>query len=91
MEKFRPYLNWLFVVFAVIGAATLAQLTINKHHELKIRQTQIMSEDIKTALSKGIDPIVVRCAYASETDQVCLIRAASRNAEQHVELRTPAN
>jgi len=37
-------------------------------------QTQAMKSNIDVAISKGIDPVAVRCAYGS-SDQICLAYA----------------
>jgi len=42
-------------------------------------QTDRMSKDIQLALEKGIDPMVIRCAYANEDDRVCLVHAAANS------------
>jgi len=38
---------------------------------------QLMSKNIQDAITKGIDPMSVRCSYASETDTVCVAYAYS--------------
>ena len=36
-----------------------------------------MERNIETAIAKGIDPLAVRCAYGSSTDQICVSYAAN--------------
>lgn len=38
---------------------------------------QLMAGNMETAISKGIDPLAVRCSYAPGTDTICVAYAAS--------------
>jgi hypothetical protein len=40
-----------------------------------------MAKNIKDAIDKGIDPMSVRCSYASETDNVCVAYAYSKHSK----------
>jgi len=42
---------------------------------------QLMARNIKDAIDKGIDPMSVRCSYASETDNVCVAYAYSKQGK----------
>jgi len=42
-----------------------------------INDRKLMSQNIDSAISKGIDPISVRCSYAASTDTICVAFAAS--------------
>ena len=37
----------------------------------------LMAKNVDNAIAKGIDPLTVRCAYASERDMICMAFAAS--------------
>jgi hypothetical protein len=39
-----------------------------------------MKTNIDAAVVKGIDPIAVRCAYASSSDMMCVAYAASKGS-----------
>lgn len=54
-------------IIALIGAVTFYQ-----YESLKSIQS-----NVESAIVKGIDPIAVRCAYASERDVVCVAYGAS--------------
>ena len=41
-------------------------------------QTQAIKSNIETAISKGIDPLSVRCAYTNSQDTVCVAYAARK-------------
>jgi hypothetical protein len=42
-----------------------------------VNDRKLMAQNIDSAISKGIDPISVRCSYASSTDTICVAFAAS--------------
>jgi len=61
------------------GCVTLAivtligSITFYSYSELKS-----VERNVESAIVKGIDPVAVRCAYASQSDVVCVAYAASR-------------
>ena len=42
-----------------------------------INDRKLMSTNITDAVSKGMDPLSVRCSYSTSTDTVCIAYAAS--------------
>ncbi len=42
------------------------------------KSNELMSQNIETAISKGLDPLSVRCSYAISTDNICVAYAASK-------------
>ena len=42
-----------------------------------INQSKIMADTIAAASAKGVDPLAVRCSFASNQDTICLIYAAT--------------
>jgi uncharacterized membrane protein len=44
----------------------------------KINDRRLMSGNIDNAISKGIDPISVRCSFAESDDSICVAMAASQ-------------
>lgn len=63
----------LMILIAFIVAAS--SFAYYKNQELVAIKANI---DVATA--KGIDPVAVRCAYATERDMVCMAYAASKGA-----------
>lgn len=57
----------LVAVVSLIGSVTFYSYS----------QLQAMRFNIENAIVKGIDPVAVRCAYASEKDVVCVAYAAT--------------
>jgi hypothetical protein len=42
-----------------------------------INDRNLMAHNVDNAIAKGIDPLSVRCAYASERDMICMAFASS--------------
>jgi hypothetical protein len=40
-------------------------------------QSKIMADTIATASAKGVDPLAVRCSFASNQDTICLVYAST--------------
>lgn len=63
----------VFVISVLIGViALISSVTFYQYNQL-----HAMQSNIESAIVKGIDPIAVRCAYASERDVVCVAYAAN--------------
>ena len=56
------------VLFSIIAAICIYGLNDRK----------LMAANIENAISKGIDPLTVRCSYAKSDDIVCIAHAANR-------------
>jgi hypothetical protein len=68
----------VFTVSVLIAIVTLVgSVTFYKYNELKS-----VERNVESAIVKGIDPVAVRCAYASERDVVCVAYAASHNPKE---------
>lgn len=46
-----------------------------------VNDRKLMAENINTAITKGIDPLSVRCSYAKSDDIICVAFASS--AQSH--------
>jgi hypothetical protein len=67
----------VFTVSLLIALVSLfGSITFYKYNELKS-----VERNVESAIVKGIDPIAVRCAYASERDVVCVAYAASHTSQ----------
>lgn len=74
-EFFKIFNNtfWLALsVTVIIVAAILAIVNVN------IKSNELMAQNIETAITKGLDPLSVRCSYASSTDNICVAYAAGK-------------
>lgn len=64
----------VFVISVLIGIMTLiCSVTFYKYNEL-----QAMKSNIESAIVKGIDPIAVKCAYDSQTSNLCIAYAVKK-------------
>jgi hypothetical protein len=53
------------------------------------KKVEIISTDIQMAISKGVDPLAVRCAYVNYSDSICLVYAAQNTHESVQLIKTP--
>jgi len=67
------------------GIAALILVIILAFWNFKITESNLMSKNIQDAMSKGIDPLSVRCTYAADTDNICLAYAL-RSREHNTDL-----
>jgi hypothetical protein len=56
-------------VLALVGA-----ITFFHYHESKLKAL-----NIERAIEKGIDPLSVRCSYASMNDTICIVFASKES------------
>ena len=56
------------IVLSIVAATCLYGLNDRK----------LMAAHIENAITKGIDPLAVRCSYAKSDDIVCIAHAANR-------------
>jgi len=62
----------------IVVAITIVSLSIVAavgFYELNDRK--LMAANIENAISKGIDPLTVRCSYARDYDTICIAHAAA--------------
>ena len=43
-----------------------------------LNDRKLMAANIENAITKGIDPLAVRCSYAKSDDIVCIAHASNR-------------
>ena len=65
----------VFIISVLVGVVTLiGSVTFSEYNQLNA-----MKSNIESAIVKGIDPVAVRCAYASERDVICVAYAANNS------------
>jgi hypothetical protein len=42
-----------------------------------MNERKLMASNIESAITKGIDPLTVRCSYAKDYDTICIAHAAA--------------
>ncbi len=71
----------IFIVAATVIIITLMTLVTDNLN----RQQALISKNIETAISKGVDPIAVKCAYDTYYDtyksDLCVTYVMSRKAQ----------
>jgi hypothetical protein len=61
-----------------VGCVTLAIVTlISSVTFYQYSELKSVERNVESAIVKGIDPVAVRCAYATTSDVVCVAYAAS--------------
>jgi hypothetical protein len=70
------------------GIAVLILVVILAFWNYKINENTLMSKNINEAMTKGIDPLSVRCTYAADTDNICLAYAL-KNHDRNTDIPVP--
>jgi hypothetical protein len=68
--------NIVFAVGCMITAGCLSFIFVYYASTSSFKRDELMAKNIETAISKGVDPLAVRCSYAASTDQICIMYAA---------------
>lgn len=64
------------IVYASCISVVLISIVVS-YAMYAIKENELMSQNIESAIQKGIDPISVRCSYALGTDNVCIAHGVS--------------
>jgi hypothetical protein len=64
--------NVFIVCITVAVISLISAVTFYNYEQLKSVQS-----NVESAIVKGIDPVAVRCAYARESDVVCVAYGAT--------------
>jgi hypothetical protein len=72
MTHFFNDFNVFAVCATILALGVSVALTIHNRHENALK-----SSNIETAIEKGVDPLSVRCSYASDRDLICVAYATS--------------
>ena len=71
-------------IITILCLSALLAMVLFAFTTYKLRDRELMSKNIQEAISKGIDPLTVRCSYASETDNICVAFASIQQKQQEV-------
>jgi len=72
MKDFFSNHNVFMICLTIIAVAAIVSVTIHYDH-----QATLKSQNIESAIQKGIDPFSVRCSYATDRDMICVTYASS--------------
>lgn len=68
-------------ITGIVCIALVAITSIGGIGYYNVQDRALMAQNIETAISKGVDPLSVRCSYAQGTDTVCVAYAASHGSQ----------
>ena len=63
----------MFVCGTIIAISMILGITV-----YNLEENNLKSKNIEQAISKGLDPLSVRCSYADSRDLLCVAYASSR-------------
>jgi hypothetical protein len=67
MESLKNNLTQLIICVTIVLVSAIVALGIYHYNE-----RNLMSKNIEAAMQKGVDPLSIRCSYASHVDAVCV-------------------
>jgi hypothetical protein len=67
IESLKSNLTQLIVATTIVLVSAIVSLAIYHYNE-----RVLMSKNIEMAMGKSIDPLSIRCSYASHVDAVCV-------------------
>jgi len=71
-------------IITILCLSALLVMVLFAFTTYKMKDRELMSKNINEAITKGIDPLTVRCSYASETDNICVAFASIQQKQQEV-------
>lgn len=78
--------NLNYNILTIMLAVSMVAITfIISHGTTELKKVVAMSEAVKEASNKGINPIATRCAFADPNDTICIVYAAKSQYLQSVE------
>ena len=72
INELKQNLTYLIAAVTLVLVTAIVSLAIYHYNE-----RVLMSKNIDSAISKGVDPVAVRCSYVTNTDTICVAYAAS--------------
>lgn len=75
----------------IIGAFILSLIGLIAWYNIEKEESQLIAQNIKYAIDKGIDPLAVRCAYASggKIDTICVLYITHNKSKDLGDISTP--
>jgi hypothetical protein len=66
------------LLFAIVGAVIVIIAALTSYNIIEDKRIVALSQSIESATARGIDPVAVRCAYASTNDTICIVYASKK-------------
>jgi len=77
MQEIKNNLTQLIFAVTIVAVSAIVSLAIYHYNE-----RELMSKNIEAAMQKGIDPLSIRCSYASHVDAVCVAYTIQTTAKK---------
>jgi hypothetical protein len=74
MEEVKPKGLHHVTTFAITLVALSIVVAVGIY---EMNERKLMASNIESAITKGIDPLTVRCSYARDYDTICIAHAAA--------------
>ena len=65
-------------IVTVIALTVVIISAFISYNTLEDKRLASLEKSIETSSSRGINPVAVRCAYASSNDNICIVYAAKQ-------------
>ncbi len=65
----------------IVAAFTTVALLISAMTSSLARRDELFAKNIETAISKGVDPIAVKCAHDYAKTEICITYVMSRKTQ----------
>jgi hypothetical protein len=72
MRQYFSDFNIFAICVVILALGGIIATVIHKNHENVLK-----SKNIEAAIEKGVDPLSVRCSYATDRDLICVTYATS--------------
>jgi hypothetical protein len=66
----------------ILAVCLISMTFIISNGTTQLKKVEAMSEAVKEASNKGINPIATRCAFANPNDTICIVYAAKNSQMQ---------
>lgn len=77
IQEIKNNLTQLIIAVTIVSVSAISSLAIYHYNE-----RILMSKNIEAAMQKGIDPLSIRCSYASHVDAVCVAYTIQTTAKK---------
>ena len=67
IQSLKNNVTQLIIAVTIVAVSAIVSLAIYHYNE-----RELLSKNIEAAMQKGVDPLSIRCSYASHVDAVCV-------------------
>jgi hypothetical protein len=64
-------LDFNLLTFVIGAVSTVAIITVAMYNH-SVKQDELFARNMETAISKGVDPIAVKCSYGDARTEICI-------------------